>query len=58
MHDDGVAFARRLERDGVPTRIVEGDGLLHAFVFMDAASDTAAAMVDRLGDLLASGVAS
>lgn len=34
VHDEGVAYAQKLERDGVPVKLVEVPGVLHGFFNM------------------------
>ena len=48
LHDDGVAFARRLVAAGVPAELIEAPGLLHGFIYMDGVSHAAACTVDRI----------
>ncbi|QYU70999.1 alpha/beta hydrolase [Leptolyngbya sp. 15MV] len=56
LRDEGLAFARKLEATGVPTELIQADGMIHGFFAMvdfvpDAAAHTGAAAA-RLKDAL------
>ncbi len=48
LRDDGASFARKLTAAGVSAELIEAAGLLHGFIYMDAVSEAAARMVDRI----------
>lgn len=53
LHDEGVAYARRLEAAGVPTRLVEVTGAAHGYWWMDAALSQAEELTALLAEVLA-----
>lgn len=53
LRDDGVAYARKLAEAGTPVQLIEAEGLLHAFTYMDGVSTAAADFVDRIARLVA-----
>ncbi|GIK85986.1 MAG: alpha/beta hydrolase [Burkholderiales bacterium] len=46
LHDEGVAYAKRLHEDGVPARLVLCDGMVHGFLRWTRAVPAAQAHVD------------
>lgn len=52
LHDEGVAYARRLQAAGVPVELHDLDGQIHAFLLMDGAIPQAAATIDSLATAL------
>jgi acetyl esterase len=48
LRDDGVAYARKLTAAGTAVELIEANGLLHAFIYMDGVSRAAAETVDRI----------
>jgi acetyl esterase len=49
LHDEGAAYARRLEADGVPTVTRCWDGLVHGFIQFAMILPPAGEAVDRIG---------
>lgn len=48
LRDEAIAYAKRLETDGVPTMLVEFDNLTHGFVHMAGLIPAAAAATDQV----------
>ena len=52
LHDEGVAYAGRLQAAGVPVELVEFEGQIHGFVRWLAALDAAGEAADRIATAL------
>jgi len=52
LHDEGVAYAGRLQAAGVPVELVEFEGQIHGFVRWLAALDAAGDAADRIATAL------
>jgi acetyl esterase len=52
LYSEGLAYARRLEEEGVPVTLLDYDGQIHGFYRMPALLDDAGAAIDASGPLL------
>jgi acetyl esterase len=48
LRDEGEAYARRLEAEGVPTTLARHEGMIHGFVLMPQAMDQAKQATDAI----------
>jgi len=52
LRDEGLAYAARLEEEGVPVVLHHGAGMVHGFLGMAGAVDRAAVAVSDVGESL------
>ncbi|MEM8695990.1 MAG: alpha/beta hydrolase [Pseudomonadota bacterium] len=57
LHDEGVAYAKRLEKAGVPVELIDADGMIHGFVSMSAIVPEIGETIARAGARLKAGLA-
>jgi acetyl esterase len=55
LRDEGELYARRLQREGVPTRLVRHAGMIHGFITMSVVARTLQ-IVDELGQAIQAGL--
>jgi acetyl esterase len=52
LRDEGIAYARALERAGVAVKHIHAEDQMHSFLLLDRAIAKAGALIDQLADVL------
>ena len=55
LHDDGVAYAQRLQREGNTVELTDYPGMIHPFLSMGGAVDAGRRAVTQVADVLKRG---